>query len=398
MVVLERDVVGFGASGRNGGFCMTMVGRNISELVRKTGLERAKAQHLAMVDTLSEIEAFAKREKIEADIERTGVLTVSNGPEQDIRIQYDMETAEKLGLDTFKFLDGDACREYVLADKIRCGHFEEHSLLVDPAALSRGLKSAALRRGVRLYEGTPMESIETTDTGVIAKTPSGDVTADRGLLATNAYAHAIPALRKYIFTIYAYITITEPLTKEQWSRVGWDKRMGIEDKRIMPHFHRPTSDGRILWGGRDAPFVSSGPDPKYDRDPYFFGRLEETFRWNFPQLSDVKMDMGWAGPVCGTVHCISTIGPLKGGRLFYALGYSGHGVGPTHLAGKIARDFLLDKKTAERELPMATVKPVWLPPGPLRAAVLNSSQRVLQHADDTGGKGVIAKLALRFLQ
>lgn len=398
VVVVEREVVGYGASGRNGGFAMTMVGRNISELTRKTSPERAKAQHVAMVRTLEDIEAFAKRERIDADIANTGILTVSNGPEQDIRVRNDVECAEKLGLDAYRYLDQSALKDYVWSDKLRCGHFEKHGLLLDPAALCRGLKRSAIARGVRLYESTPVDSIEEQADCVLVKTPFGEVRGDRGLIATNAYAQSIPELRKYIFTIYAYITITEPLTDEQWSRLGCNRRMGIEDKRIMPHFHRPTADGRILWGGRDAPFIASGPSSSLDRDPYYFGRLEETFRWTFPQLSDVKMHMGWAGPVCGTVHCISTIGAFKRNRLFYALGYSGHGVGPTHLAGKIARDFLLDRKTEERELPMATVKPIWLPPGPLRAAVLNGAQRALQRADDTGGRGILSKLALKFLQ
>jgi glycine/D-amino acid oxidase-like deaminating enzyme len=398
VVVLERDVIGYGASGRNGGFAMTMVGRNISELARKCGDEAARAQHLAMVQSLGELEDFARREGIAADIERRGLLTVSNGPEQDVRIRNDVECAERLGLGSFHYLDAKACQELVRSERLRCGHFEDHSLLVDPAALARGLKEAALRRGVRIFEHTACDFVGEEGGQVVVRAETGSVTAARGLLATNAYAHAIPSLRRYIFTIYAYITLTEPLTDEQWGRVGWERRMGIEDKRVMPHFHRPTADGRILWGGRDAPFMATGPDARHDRNDYIFGRLEETFRWTFPQLADVRIDHGWAGPVCGTVHCISTIGALGSERLFYALGYAGHGVGPSHLMGKIARDFLLDRKTAERELPMATKKPQWLPPGFLRAAVLGTALRALQRADDTAGKGALSRLALRFLQ
>jgi glycine/D-amino acid oxidase-like deaminating enzyme len=176
--------------------------------------------------------------------------------------------------------------------------------------------------------------------------------------------------------------------------------MGIEDKRIMPHFHRPTVDGRILWGGRDAPFSPIGPHPKFDRDPYIFRRLEETFRWTLPQLDDVKIEHTWGGPVCGTINCIPTIGWLKGARLMYALGYAGHGVGPAQLAGKIVRDLMLDQQSSLTELPMVTLKPKALPPGPLRARLLNTTQRALLKADDTGGEGggLIARLALRFLQ
>ncbi|MWA02549.1 FAD-dependent oxidoreductase [Actinomadura sp. LD22] len=172
----------------------------------------------------------------------------------------------------------------------------------------------------------------------------------------------------------------------------------VEDKRIMPHFHRPTPDGRILWGGRDAPFAPAGPDPRQDRSPRVFRRLEETFRRTFPQLDDVRIDRGWCGPVAGTVNCFAHAGRLgRGGRVVYALGYAGHGVGPSHLTAKIARDLLLDRDSGLLDLPMAAERPVPLPPGPLRALVLNGSQRVLQRADD-GDRGPLTGLALRFLQ
>jgi glycine/D-amino acid oxidase-like deaminating enzyme len=281
------------------------------------------------------------------------------------------------------------------------GHFERDSLLVDPAALTWGLRRAAERRGVRIFEQTPVDELtEVRGRGPQARTPFGTVRADRMLIATNAYAHAIPALRRFIFTIYAYIIVTEPLTGEQWQRVGWERRMGIEDKRIYPHFHRPTPDGRILWGGRDAPFSAEGPNPGRENDPRIFRRLEETFRWTFPQLHDVAIDRGWAGPVCGTINCFASAGFLgRSQRLAYALGYAGHGVGPSHLVGRIACDLLLGSHSDLLDLPMVTKRPVPLPPGPLRGGVLGLAERVLQRADDQGSDASpLVRLALRILQ
>jgi glycine/D-amino acid oxidase-like deaminating enzyme len=401
IVLLEHKVIGYGASGRNGGFAMTMVERNIAQLLRRVGPELARAQHLAMIETLRQIHTFAEAEGIDAEITAPGLLTLSNGPEQDIRIEKDIRAAEALGLTDFHFLDRAGCRQLLYTDKVRCGHWEDNAMLLDPAALARGLKDAALRRGVRIVENTPVDSLETRPSGrVEARTPYGSVHADRGLIATNAYAHAIPALRRYIFTIYAYIVLTAPLTDEQWERIGWQNRMGIEDKRIMPHFHRPTADGRILWGGRDAPYSPIGINPKLDRDPYIFGRLEETFRWTFPHLHDVRIEHAWAGPVCGTLNCMATIGWLSGERLLHALGYAGHGVGPSQLAGRMVRDLMLNRKTAITRLPMVTLRPTPLPPGPLRPLLLNTTQRALQKLDDSGGErgGLLARLALRFLQ
>jgi glycine/D-amino acid oxidase-like deaminating enzyme len=400
IVVLEREVIGYGASGRNGGFAMTMVERNLAQLMRRVGPAKARAQHLAMIDALRELQDFCRHEDIDADISAPGLLSVSNGPEQDMRIRKDLEAAEKMQLDDFHELDGAACRELARTDKARCGHWEDVSLLVDPAALARGLKQAALRRGVHVFEDTEVDSLSAQEGCVEARTALGTVTADRGLIATNAYAHAIPALRKYLFTIYAYITATAPLTDEQWARVGWERRMGIEDKRVMPHFHRPTPDGRILWGGRDSIYAREGPNKARDRNDYAFRRLHETFYWNFPQLSDVKFELAWGGPVCGTYNCMASIGWLKGKRLMYALGYSGHGVGPSQLAGKMVRDLMLGRQTELLELPMVSLKPVPLPPEPLKGMMIGLGQRFLMKVDDTGGKGggPIAKIALRILQ
>ncbi len=401
VTVLEQKVVGYGASGRNGGFAMTMVGRNIHQLRKMVGSHQARATYLAMHDAISEIEEFARAENIEADIWRSGNLTVSNGPEQDVRIRQDVEAADRLGL-PIEFLDREQLQEYARSDTFRIGHFEEQALILDPAALARGLADAARRRGVKIREFTPVDSVETIGgLRVEARTPFGTVHADRAVIATNAYAQAIPELRRFIFTIYAYISLTEPLTAEQWERIGWQSRCGIEDKRVMVHFSRPTADGRILWGGRDAPFMPGGPNQRHDRNQKLFDRLEETFRWTFPYLDDVQMDRGWAGPVCGTVDSIASVNWLKGQRILYALGYAGHGVGPSRLIGKIVRDMLLTGGTELTELPFVTKRPVPMPPGNvLRRAMLDSAHNVLIGIDENPERADrgLGKLALKILQ
>jgi glycine/D-amino acid oxidase-like deaminating enzyme len=399
IVVLEQETVGFGASGRNGGFAMTMVTRSIHDLVRKVGAEGARAIHAAMVETLADIEGFCATEGIDADLTRPGLLTVSNGPEQDVRIRMDLEASSRLGLDDLTALSAVECRALVAAEGVRLGHLEPNALLVNPAALALGLARAAERRGVVICEQTAMERADPTGSGVTVRTAGGEVRAGRVLLATNAYAHAIPRLRRFIFTICACIVCTEPLTAAQWDRIGWERRMGIEDRRVMPHFHRPTPDGRILWGGRDAPVSAIGPDPRRDHDPRIFARLEETFRQTFPQLDDVRITEGWGGPVGATVHCLPSVGWLHHGRIAYALGYSGHGVGPSALLGRIAADLLLERHTERLRLPFTTRRPMTLPPEPLRAPLLDTAQRILQAADDRGGaRGPAGRALVRLLQ
>jgi glycine/D-amino acid oxidase-like deaminating enzyme len=399
IVVLEAREVGFGASGRNGGFAMTMVGRNLHDLVRKVGPGAARRVHLEMVAALGEIERFCAAEAIDCQLSHPGILTVSNGPEQDLRIEQDLRAARLSGLDDFRAVSGPECREMVRAQGVRRGHFEEHGLLLDPAALARGLRDAAERRGVEIYENTPVTHIDAHPYRVQLATSRARVDSRQVLVATNAYARVVPRLRRYLFTVCAYITLSAPLSRQQWDRVGWAGGMGIEDKRIMPHFHRPTADGRILWGGRDAPLLAGPPDPSRDSDPRIFQRLAETFRETFPQLSDVRLEYGWGGPVGGTVACLPHAGWLERGRVLYALGYSGHGVGPSALMGKVVRDLLLGRETALTNLPLVTRRLTPLPPPPLQAKVLQLSQRVLQRSDDLGGNaGPLAHLALRLLQ
>ncbi|HWO69568.1 MAG TPA: FAD-binding oxidoreductase [Actinomycetota bacterium] len=398
VVLLEAEEVGYGASGRNGGFAMTMVGRSLHDLVRKVGVARARATYDAMVEALRSIEAFARAEGMEGAVVRTPILTVSNGPEQDGRIERDLEAARRLGLGSFRPLDAAACRELVGAEGVRRGHLEEHGLLVDPAALVRGLRDAAIRRGVRVFEGSPARAIRTGPRGVEVRTPAGEVRAERAVLALGAYGSSIPRVRRYLFTVYASIVVTEPLDEERWARVGWRGGLGIEDKRTMPHFFRPTPDGRILWGGRDAPYVPGGPDPRFDRIPWVYARLEETFRATFPQLADVRIERGWSGPIDATVMAMPHVTWLDGGRAVSVAGYSAHGVGPAHLVGEVVRDLVLDRRSGLLELPFVTAPRVPLPPEPFRRLVVATPQRVLQRADDAGGGGLAARFLTRILQ
>ncbi len=166
----------------------------------------------------------------------------------------------------------------------------------------------------------------------------------------------------------------------------------------MPHFFRPTPDGRILWGGRDAPYVPGGPDPRFDRIPWVYARLEETFRATFPQLAEVRIEGGWSGPIDATVTAMPHVGWLGGGRAVYVVGYSAHDVGPAHLVGEVVRDLALGRESDLADLPVLTAPRVPLPPEPLRRIAIALPQRILQRADDTGGSGATARVLARILQ
>ena len=229
-----------------------------------------------------------------------------------------------------------------------------------------------------------MDRFDQSGSDVVVTTPKGRIKARRALLAANAYSAQIPMLSRYVMPFYSYILLSEPLTEEQWSRVGWGGRQGMEDRRVFLHYFRPTIDGRIMWAGRDAPYHPDGPHPRYDHDERVFRRLEETFAWTFPQLHDVKFAYRWGGPIGVTGEFLPLVGWLKGERVAYAFGYNGHGVAITNLAAQVVRDLILERDTDYTRLAIVGRKPIDLGPRLLRDPLVHASVRHYLRRDDAG--------------
>jgi glycine/D-amino acid oxidase-like deaminating enzyme len=382
VIVIEGSAVGYGASGRNGGFAMTLIHRGLGDLVDAVGADQAKALHHGAEEAIRSISRVCEAEGINADLQPNGLLTVANNPLQDSVIRSEFEVAERLGVTGIKFLEKDEIQAAVHSATFRCGIREETCTLLNPARLARGLKEAVIRAGGRVFEQTPMERLEETNGKVIAVTPKGKITSQRAVLAANAYGSRIPSLSRYVMPFYSYILLSEPLTDEQWSRVGWAGREGMEDRRVFLHYFRPTVDGRMMWAGRDAPYRPNGPDPQYDRDDRVFKRLEETFAWTFPQLQDLKIEYRWGGPVGVTGTFMPSVGWLKGGRIAYSFGFCGHGVAITNLAAMATRDLLLDRDTAYTRLAIVGKKPVDLGPRLIRDPMVRASTQHQLRQDD----------------
>jgi glycine/D-amino acid oxidase-like deaminating enzyme len=397
VVVIEGSAVGYGASGRNGGFAMTLINRGLKELIAAFGAEQAKALHVAAKEAIDSIGSVCEAEKIDADLQPNGLLTVSNSPLQDAIMRDEFETAERLGLGGIEFLEKDAIQASVHSETFRCALREESCTLLNPARLVRGLKRAVIGAGGRVFEQTPMERLDKTNGGVRVVTSKGSIEAQRVLLAANAYSSSIPSLERYILLFYSYILLSEPLRDEQWSRVGWDGREGMEDRRTFLHYMRPTIDGRMMWAGRDAPYRPNGPDPKYDRDERVFKRLEETFAWTFPQLDDVKFEYRWGGPIGVTGSFMPCAGWLEDKRIAYAFGFNGHGVAITNMVAMAMRDLILERDTDWVRLALIGKKPINLGPRLLRDPLVRASSAHALRQDDAGGSKK-QPLLLRLLQ
>lgn len=399
LAVLEANAVGYGASGRNGGFAMPLVHRSLTHLARQVGDGAAKDIYVAAERSVEHINEVVAAEEIACDLQPNGLVTVSNAPQQDRSIHADVETAARLGLEgDIRFLDRDAAQAAVRSERIRCGLRERACSLINPARLARGLKRVVEGLGARVYEGTAVRDWEEHPDRVLLRTGRGTVTADRALLGGNAYSTAWKATRGTLLPFYTYICLTRPLSDAEWKRVGWEGREGVEDRRVSLHYFRPTVCGRILWGGRDPTFHPDGPKPAYDRDEAIFRRMRESFDWFFPQLSEVPFEWRWGGPIAITASFLPYVGWLDPSRrrVAYAYGYNGHGVAISHLAAHAVADLFRDRRSEWTDLSFVGPRPPSLGPRLLRNPLVRHTLRAQIRADD-GESPPREPLLLRFL-
>jgi glycine/D-amino acid oxidase-like deaminating enzyme len=397
VAVIERDVVGYGASGRNGGFAMTLLSRSLHDLVQAFGADAARAAHQAVARSVDAIGQFCAEHAAPCDYEKTGFIGVAADESQVARIEADRRAAEALGITDVRYLSGEELRQEIQSPLVRCGLEEKTCALLNPAKLVRGIARVVRQQSGIIYEQTAVDRIERDGTAVAIRTPQGTVHADQVVLATNAYSVQFPELRRLLIPLYSYIVLTEPLSEGQWASIGWKQRQGLEDKRTFIHYFRPTADGRILMGGEDAPYYyGSSIGAQHDRNRRVFGLLQRDLQTIYPQLNGIRFTHQWGGPVAVTSRFVPSFGTLTGGRVHFGFGYSGHGVAPTHLGGQILRDLVLARTSDLTQLCFVRAKAVPFPPEPLRYVAVNLARRSLL-AQDRKGKSKRDPFTVRLL-
>lgn len=400
VAVVERAVVGYGASGRNGGFAMTRLSRSLHDLVNQFGVEAARSAHDAAARSIDDIGRFCAAHGVACDYEKTGFIGVAADDSQIPRVEADRRAAEALGLEDVRFIPGDELRRQIQSPLYRCGLEEKTGALINPAKLVRGMARVVRQQSGIVYEQTGVDRIEPTATQINIHTPHGIIHADKVVLATNAYSVQFPELQRLLIPLYSYIVLTEPLSEGQWASIGWQGRQGLEDKRTYIHYFRPTADGRILMGGEDAPYYyGSAVDAAHDRNTRVFDLLKHDLQTIYPQLKGVRFTHEWGGPIAVTSRFVPTFGTLEGGRVHYGFGYSGHGVAPTHLGGQILRDLVLDQQSELTNLCFVRAKPLPFPGEPLRYLGVNLARRSLLRQDRKGKKKrdpFVVRMLLRF--
>jgi glycine/D-amino acid oxidase-like deaminating enzyme len=259
--------------------------------------------------------------------------------------------------------------------------------MVNPAQLAWGLRRACLEVGVRLFEGTQVTALEEKRASVFVKTPRGEIESKKVALATNAFPPLLKHLSFYVVPVYDYALMTEPLSKEQRAAIGWHGREGVGDYGNQFHYYRTTEDGRILWGGFDAIYYRNNEvAPHLENRPETFARLAEHFFQTFPQLMGLRFTHAWGGVIDTCSRYTAFWEKAYHGKVAYALGYTGLGVGASRFGAQVMLDMLDDKKTERTELQMVKSKPFPFPPEPFRSPIVNFTRWSLNRADDNAGK------------
>lgn len=388
VVVLEADRVGWGASGRNGGFCEASLTHGLAngllhfaDEVDVLGAEGRRS--------LAELVAFVRDEGIDAELEETGTLLVATQPHEVDGLRQYAEEAQRRG-GSFRFLDRDAVTALQPSPRwlggIRSG--PDECVMVNPAKLAWGLAAAAERRGGRIFEGSRVTGLRRRAGGVSVRVDGGGtVEADHVLVATSAYSMWLRRLSTLFVPVYDYVLMTEPLTPGQRASIGWADRFGMSDSGNQFHYFRLSADNRILWGGYDAIYHSGNRvQPGHDLRPATFEVLERNFAATFPQLDGIRFTHRWGGAIDTTTRFTVTFGDTLGGRVHYALGYTGLGVGASRWAAGILRDKVLRPDSDLLRLRFVRSAPLPIPPEPIRTPVVNAMRDAVMAADASGGE------------
>jgi glycine/D-amino acid oxidase-like deaminating enzyme len=380
VAVLEAEVIGFGASGRNAGFAMTTFGLMMSLTKAFFGPDKTRQSHQYMERAVDLVGELVAEHHLDCDYERTGFLRIATTPAYIKRIREEVELVHALGLEGVEWIDARAVRARVDSPLYLGAWWEPRCALVNPAKLAREMKRVALQHGVQIFERTPVSEISRPGDTFCVKTASGTVTAGRLVMATNAYSLSIPQVRRKQVPAWTYIVLTEPLTPQQLEPIGWQGREGIEDYRNLVHYYRLTADNRLLMGGSDVA-VSFADDMNRDLNARTFAQLERDIVAFYPSLKGVGITHHWGGPVSVPMDMTPALGYLGDHRAVYSLGCMGHGVSLTHLNGQVLADLLLEKKTQWTACFPVNRNVIPWPPEPIRWV---ASQAILgyMHAED----------------
>jgi glycine/D-amino acid oxidase-like deaminating enzyme len=387
VVLLEQDICGGGPSGRNGGFVNSWWS-GLAEYCQRFGDERALALCEAGEESVRAIGRFCEEHGVDAWFRPDGDLGVASSETQIGYWGSNVMAADRLGMpDLFQVLTREETRARVNSPRLLGGVFTTHGATVQPARLARGIRKALLERGVRIHESTPVTRFG-VGSPALAETPGGTVRAGAAVIALNAWAAAWRRFRREITVRGSYIALTAP-APERLEQLRWTDGMGLWDHRAALHYVRTTPDGRIAFGvGGLQPGLARKIGPEFAWQERGVRVAVEDLRRMFPSFSDVLIEAAWGGPIDVAGHHLPFFGSLERGSVHYGLGYTGNGVGPAHLGGRIlAARVLGADEPLLMSLPIVTEEPMRFPPEPLRSPGVLVANRAIWRKDELEDRG-----------
>jgi glycine/D-amino acid oxidase-like deaminating enzyme len=400
IAIVEAEIAGFGASGRNGGWSSALFPASLDKVAKRSSREAALALHQAMRASVDEVIRAGQEEGIDFHAAKGGAISLSRSAAQWTRARAEVEHARAWGLDEddIRLLDAGEATSVLAATRVRGGTYTPDCSAIHPGRLARGLADAVVRRGVDLYERTPATAIAPGR----VETAHGTMRAGHVIRATEGYTPTLDGQRRRMVPVYSLIIATEPLPAETWEQIGLRRRETFTDERHLIIYGQRTADDRMVFGGRGAPYhYGSRIRASYDRVPRVFDDLHRTLVDLFPVLQDARITHRWGGALGIARDWTASVGVDPGTGLGWAGGYVGDGVTTTNLAGRTLADLVLGRDSGLTRLPWVGHHSRSWEPEPLRWLGINAGLHAASWADReerwTKRPSRIAPLVYRFV-
>ena len=380
IAIVEKEIAGFGASGRNGGWCSSFFAASPGTIADEFGREAAIAMQRAMFATVDEVGRVVEDEGIDARYHKGGTLTLATSEAQIPRLLEEIEHEREWGFgeSDYAYLTADETAQRIRVEGCLGAMYSPHCACVDPARLARGLADVVERLGVTIYERTPALAL----TAHQVPTPDGTLKADVLVNALEGYVAALPGHARDMVPLYSVMIATEPLPQSFWDEVGWSGREVFGDERYLLIYCMRTKDDRIALGGRGAPYhFGSKIKDDYDLAPKVFGELHDVLKALFPALGGSRVTHTWGGCLGVPRDWFTSVGYDRQTGMAWAGGYVGDGVSTTNLAGRTLAELIAGADHGLSSLPwVGHVSPRW-EPEPLRWLGVNLSLAMMGSAD-----------------
>lgn len=385
--VVEAEIAGYGAAGRNAGFVSAGIAGDARVYERRGGADGVRRAERAMVDAIDEIGRVVAAEEIDCGWVKGGSLRIATSVAQLDRLRAGIAARRERGLgeDDIRLVGPEEVRGRVRIEGVLGGAFTPHCARVDPARLARGLAEACERRGVVIHERTRALALEpgrVVCEGVVLR--AGTV-----VRATESYTVRLPGLGRRFLPVFSHMLATEPLSPAFWERVGWAGCETVADQRYVFRYAQRTRDDRIAIGGAGASYrfgsaVHEGDEGRRE----VLDRVERTLREWFPALAGARVTHRWGGPFAAPRDWSMGIGLDRATGLAWAGGLAGHGVVASSLCGRTLADLVLGRDSDLVTLPwVGHESPSW-EPEPLRVVAAAAVPAVLRSADAAEDRGL----------